>query len=153
MTAWRLSQSDFSVNFEARPEWVAMVRRGVETLLGGDANGRLVGDVKTGVTEACMNAVRHAYPDGSGRVEVQAWKEPERLTVSVRDFGQGLGLSESGGGDPGLGMPLMEALSSGVEISSEPGEGTVVVLQFDLPGGGHQVHWSEPGTLLTALTA
>jgi anti-sigma regulatory factor (Ser/Thr protein kinase) len=144
-----LSQSDFSVNFEAKPEWVAMVRRGVETLLGAGADGRLVGDVKAGVTEACMNAVRHAYPDQSGRVEVEAWLEPERLTVSVRDFGQGLASSEPGG--PGLGMPLMEALSSWVEISSEPGDGTEVVLQFDLPGGGHG-HASEPARLM-ALTA
>jgi anti-sigma regulatory factor (Ser/Thr protein kinase) len=148
-----LSQSDFSVSFEARPEWVAMVRRGVETLLGGDADGRLVGDVKAGVTEACMNAVRHAYPDHTGRVEVRAWLESQRLRVSVRDFGQGLIPSDPGRTGPGFGMPLMEELSSGVEIFSEPGQGTEVVLQFDLPGGGQQGRGPEPTPLLTALPA
>lgn len=150
MTARPLSQSDFSVNFEARPEWVAMVRRGVETLLG-DAEGRLIGDIKTGVTEACMNAVRHAYPNGDGRVEVDAWLEPARVTVAVRDFGRGLSGADPEAGGPGMGLPLMEALSSGVEISSDPAHGTEVILRFEREGGGYPGHASEAPTLLAAL--
>jgi anti-sigma regulatory factor (Ser/Thr protein kinase) len=72
----------------------------------------------------------------------------------VRDFGRGL--AAAGAGErarPGLGMPLMEALSSAVEISSEPGRGTEVLLRFDLPGRGEQGEPPAPPRLLTALTA
>jgi serine/threonine-protein kinase RsbW len=153
VTARPLSQSDFSLNFEARPEWVAMVRRGVETLLDADVDGRLIGDIKTGVTEACMNAVRHAYPNGDGRVEVDAWLEPSRVTVAVRDFGRGLSGADPEGGGPGMGLPLMEALSSGVEISTDPEQGTEVILLFERGGGGHPGHTPEPPVLLTAVAA
>jgi len=148
-----LSESDFSVNFEARPEWVAMVRRAMETLLGADIDVPLMGDVKAGVTEACVNAVRHAYPAGAGRVEVEAWLEPERLIVSVRDFGRGMAPSESRRRGPGLGLPLMEALSSGLEISSDDGAGTEVLLRFDLDEEDDGIPPPERSPLPTAVAA
>ena len=62
-----MSAPDLRLVLPARAENVGVVRHalaGLAEALGMEA-GR-VGDLKTVVTEACMNAVIHAYEDGAG---------------------------------------------------------------------------------------
>ena len=50
-----------------------------------------IADLKTVVTEACMNVVVHAYEDDeTGPLEVAAWPRGRVLVVSVRDYGAGI---------------------------------------------------------------
>ena len=60
--------------------------RGLIDFLGWGDESRT--DISIAVTEACTNAVLHAYPDGGGDYVVRAWVAPERLVVAVRDRGR-----------------------------------------------------------------
>jgi anti-sigma regulatory factor (Ser/Thr protein kinase) len=113
----------------ARAENVAIVRQalaGLGETIGLDQTA--VSDLKTIVTEACMNAVIHAYEDEPGPLEVATWVDEEGLHVAVRDEGMGFRPrpAESAGGPLRLGMPLIAALSDGFEIRADPGRGTEV---------------------------
>lgn len=125
---------DVSLAVVARPESVALVRQalaGMCEALG--VSERLGDDVRIAVTEACTNAIVHAYEaDAGARVEVEASARDAQLTVLVRDMGRGMGRwSEAGG--LGLGLPLIAALTQNVEVRAGPDEsGTEVVMTFDL---------------------
>ena len=86
-------------------------------------------DIALGVTEACANVVRHAYPDGGGEVELEAVLEDGDLVVCVSDAGVGF---EHPPREPGagLGVPLVERLAS-TTIHSRPGS-TRVQMRFAL---------------------
>jgi anti-sigma regulatory factor (Ser/Thr protein kinase) len=91
-------------------------------------------DVGLAVTEACTNAVLHAY-DADAReptLEVDAY-ENDDLTVVVRDAGRGLWPT---GGSPGGGMGLrvIAAVTRRMALRAGPGgRGTEVVMHFNLP--------------------
>jgi len=118
----------------ASPENVARLRHGV-TRFARDAGAseRLRRKVALAVSEACTNAVVHAYRRGpAGSVAVRAARRGGCLWVEVADEGDGVRpRSESPG--VGLGTPLMAILADRLEISDNPeGHGTVVRLMFGL---------------------
>lgn len=130
------SEPHVELTLPAEPESVVLARqmvRGITDALGWDEEVR--NDVAIAVTEACTNAVLHAYPDGGGEYDVRAWVEPERLVVAVRDRGQGIAprvVSPAAG--LGLGLPLMLAIGDEVSIASDADGATVVRISFT-PGG------------------
>lgn len=116
------------IRLPARPANVAVVRHAVAGLaeqMGMDEPS--IGDLKTVVTEACMNVVVHAYGDGGGPLEVEAFPEEDGLTVCVRDFGEGI-RPRPDVDRPSLriGLTLIAALSSSFEIAGGLGRGTEV---------------------------
>jgi serine/threonine-protein kinase RsbW len=121
------------LDMPARPEGVGVVRQALTGVADGLALDRAVlSDAKMAVTEACTNAVVHAYPDGRGRLDVEMYADEAQLTVVVRDHGQGLATAEneSGGGALGLGIPLIQALTDSFDLHGSPGEGTEVRMGF-----------------------
>jgi anti-sigma regulatory factor (Ser/Thr protein kinase) len=119
----------------ATPESVALARqmvRGVLDVLDWEEDRRA--DIAIAVTEACTNAVLHAYPDGAADAvyEVLAWARPDRLDVVVRDFGRGMNPRlPSASAGLGLGLPLMLAIGDEVSFRShEDGAATEVRLTF-----------------------
>jgi anti-sigma regulatory factor (Ser/Thr protein kinase) len=115
------------ISFPARPEQVSMARHamaefGREAGLGTTT----IADLETIVTEACMNAAAHAYGGhGDGRIEVAADVESDEISVVVRDHGLGIHPRPTPGGPSRrLGLVLIAALASSVEIRSHRGEGT-----------------------------
>ena len=121
-----------------RPENVLVVREtltAVAETVGLDSVD--LSDIRTAVTEACNNVVLHAYGGGDGRLEVAIEALPGTVRVLVRDHGVGLGTGWAGGngdGEMGLGLPVIEALTSRVEFSETPGSGTEVRMEFATPG-------------------
>ncbi len=118
---------DFSL--PALAENVALVRHVLAGLAEAlEMQPAEIADLKTVVTEACMNAVVHAYkPDQPGLLEVEAWPEGENLQVTVRDFGVGIRpLADVEHRSLRLGLPLIAALTSSFELSGTPGTGTQV---------------------------
>ena len=97
-----------------------------------------VADLKTVVTEACMNVVVHAYDEGEpGPLEVRAWPEPTTLIVTVRDFGTGIRpLADVEQRSLRLGLPLIAALTESLEISAAPGRGTRVTMRIPFAEDG-----------------
>jgi len=80
------------------------------------------------VSEALTNATKHAH---ASVVRVAAGERDDRLHLSIRDDGVG-------GADPARGSGLIglrdraEALGGSIEISSPPGEGTLILVQLPL---------------------
>jgi serine/threonine-protein kinase RsbW len=113
----------------ARAENVAVVRHalaGFGERLGMDEPS--LADLKTVVTEACMNVVVHAYPGSeAGVLEVEAAEDLDGITVVVRDHGAGI-RPRPDLERPSLriGLTLIAALSSSFEISGGTDRGTEV---------------------------
>ncbi len=122
----------------ARAENVAVVRHalaGLAEQIGMDETG--VADLKTVVTEACMNVVVHAYPGESGPLMVEAEPDREGLTVTVSDSGSGISpQAESERTSLKLGLSLIAALSSSFSISGGLDRGTEVMMRLPLQERG-----------------
>jgi anti-sigma regulatory factor (Ser/Thr protein kinase) len=123
------------MSLAARAENVAVVRHAIAGLaerIGMDEAS--TADLKTVVTEACMNVVVHAYPEGEiGLLEVEAVPDQGGLTVAVRDFGRGIS-PRPGIDRPSLriGLALIAALSSSFEIRGGIEQGTEIRMHLPL---------------------
>ena len=131
-------RSGLHMSLPARAENVAVVRHalaGLADRIGMDEPG--VADLKTVVTEACMNVVVHAYPTGEpGLLEVEAEPELDGLTVVVRDFGMGI-RPRPDVDRPSLriGLTLIAALSKSFEIKGGVDRGTEIRMHLPLDAG------------------
>jgi anti-sigma regulatory factor (Ser/Thr protein kinase) len=127
-----LSEPDVELRLPAEPESVVIARqmvRGLVDHLGWGDESR--NDVSIAVTEACTNAVQHAYPDGDGEYLVLAWVAPKRLVVAVRDEGGGISPRvESAAAGLVLGLPLMLAIGDEVSFASDAEGATEVRIAF-----------------------
>ena len=123
------------MSLPAKAENVAVVRHAIAGLaerIGMD--DAAIADLKTVVTEACMNVVVHAYPEGeTGLLEIEATPDLEGLTVAVRDFGRGIS-PRPGVDRPSLriGLALIAALSSSFEIRGGVERGTEIRMYLPL---------------------
>lgn len=143
------------ITLPARSENVAVVRHAIAGLaerLGMEEPG--VGDLKTVVTEACMNVVVHAYEDEPGPLQVEVMPESGGLTVTVRDFGGGI-RPRPATDRPSLriGLTLIAALSSSFEISGGLDRGTEIRMHLPLSSGngaGAQTELPDPDPVLAA---
>jgi serine/threonine-protein kinase RsbW len=126
------------IRLPAKAENVAVVRHalaGLAEQIGMDDTG--VADLKTVVTEACMNVVVHAYPEGAGPLMVEADPDSDGLTVKVNDSGAGISpQANSERSSLKLGLSLIAALSSSFSISGGLDRGTEVMMRLPLSGGG-----------------
>jgi len=123
------------MSLPAKAENVAVVRHalaGLAESIGMDEPG--IADLKTVVTEACMNVVVHAYPeDQAGPLEVEAVPEHSGLTVAVRDHGMGIRpRPDAERTSLRLGLTLIAALSSSFEIKGGVERGTEVRMHLPL---------------------
>lgn len=131
------SDRRFEQSLPASPESVPRLRHGVTRFATrAGASDRLRRKVALAVSEACTNAVVHAYRGararGRGEVAVCAERCDRSLCVTVRDSGCGPAPRSDSPG-LGLGTPLMAVLADHLEIAENPsGPGTVVKLEFAL---------------------
>jgi serine/threonine-protein kinase RsbW len=125
---------DLQLVVPARAENVAVVRHAVAGLAEAvHMEPAQVSDLKTVVTEACMNVVVHAYDEGPGPIEVDAYRDGEELVVEVRDRGAGIRpRADVERGSLRMGLPLIAALSTSFEISGGPNRGTTVTMRMGL---------------------
>ncbi len=120
------------ITIPAKPENVAVIRHalaGLAERLGMQEPG--IGDLKTVVTEACMNVVVHAYDGEPGPLQVEARAEDGGLTVAVRDFGRGIRPNADDERQSlRIGLTLIAALSSSFSIAGGLGKGTEVTMHL-----------------------
>lgn len=130
--------SGLEMSLPARAENVAVVRHALAGLaeeIGMDDPG--IADLKTVVTEACMNVVVHAYEGEPGPLHIGAEPATDGLTVTVRD--SGVGIRPRPEAEPSslrLGLSLIAALSSSFSFSGGLDRGTEVEMHMPLQGGG-----------------
>ncbi len=96
-----------------------------------DIDDQTLADVKLAVTEACTNAVVHAYPEGEGPLEVAAFVGEGRLMLVVRDEGRGI-VPRTDSPGLGLGLPLIATLAEALELGTDERERTEVRMTFKL---------------------
>lgn len=123
---------DLSLTLPARAENVAVVRHAIGGL--GEAlaiDDQTLSDVKLAVTEACTNAVVHAYPDGEGPLEVAAYLRDDRLMLVIRDEGRGI-VPRTDSPGLGLGLPLIATLAEALELGTDAEDRTEVRMTFRL---------------------
>jgi anti-sigma regulatory factor (Ser/Thr protein kinase)/putative methionine-R-sulfoxide reductase with GAF domain len=88
-----------------------------------DASPTEIDEISLATSEACANAIEHAYAPGPASLEVSATvSEGGEAVVCVRDFGS---WREPRGAHRGRGTVLMNGLMDAVDI--DPGEGGTVV--------------------------
>lgn len=122
---------ELEISLPARAENVAVIRH----VLGGVGDAlalhpEVLCDVKLAVSEACANAVVHAYADGRpGLIDVELSTSPEQIEVVVRDHGRGM-MPRADSPGLGVGLPLMASLSESLELTNRPDGGTEVRMCF-----------------------
>lgn len=107
-----------------------------------------VSDVKTAVSEAVTNSIIHGYEEEVHKVEVACKISGKTIEIRVRDEGKGIAdirqamepmfttkpeLDRSG-----MGFVFMEAFMDDVQVESEPGKGTTVIMTKTI-GKGNKV--------------
>jgi hypothetical protein len=139
------------MSLPARAENVAVIRHALAGLaeeIGMDEAG--VADLKTVVTEACMNVAVHAYDGDPGPLNVLAEPDEDGLTVIVRDSGRGIRpRADVEQSSLRLGLSLIAALSSSFSFSGGIDRGTQVEMRLPLVGGGAREGGPSGSTVAT----
>jgi serine/threonine-protein kinase RsbW len=126
-----------------RPENVLVVRQALTGVAASLALGAIeANDLNTAVTEACNNVVLHAYDGDEGPLEVYLYALSDAIVVVVRDHGRGIERDAHADSDadgaqqeraPGIGLPVIEALSARSWFLEPPDGGTEVRMEFSAP--------------------
>jgi serine/threonine-protein kinase RsbW len=129
--------NSLSLRLAAEPQNVRQARDEAACYAEGLGLGPAgVEDLKTIVSEACSNIVRHAYPEDAVErpMEVEMEKTDGELTVTVRDCGTGIrpptGVRPS---SLRLGFILMGSLADYLQLRTGRGHGTELLLKVPLP--------------------
>jgi serine/threonine-protein kinase RsbW len=119
----------------SRPENVAVVREALSGVAESLEFGEVIEDIKAAVSEAANNVVTHAYPGSEGPMEIELALEPSEVRVVVRDHGVGIGPRPVGPGDDGrgIGLSVVEALTSRMELRAHARPGVEVAMWFAIP--------------------
>lgn len=134
-------QNHMQVMFDAKSVNESLARM-VVTAFMTDMNPTLeqISDVKTAVSEAVTNAIIHGYENENWEdsVELCCDREGQQLIVTVEDHGVGIADVEQARNPfyttkpelerSGMGFTFMEAFMDKVEVCSQLGVGTKVVM-------------------------
>jgi anti-sigma regulatory factor (Ser/Thr protein kinase) len=122
-----------NLRLNSRPDSAGLVRTALGALAGPfRLREELVNDLKTAVSEACNNAVEHAYRGQRGAIAVHLDIGIESVDASVRDWGGGFQHVAPAGGHLRVGLPVINALADRAEFLTAPGSGTEVRMSFDV---------------------
>lgn len=98
-----------------------------------------ISDLKTAVSEAVTNAIVHGYDGTEGIVCMDAEIQDRTITIIVRDTGVGiedinkamepLYTTKPDEERAGMGFMFMEAFMDELEVESEIGKGTTVIMR------------------------
>ena len=129
-----MSEGVVRLSFPAKPDYLLLARLALSGVARDiPMSDEVLADLKLAVTEACGNAVRHAYPDGVGDVSVSYVISKER----PRDDRRGPGHRPekpnssdepiSGPLESGMGISIMRTIVDELDIhTGADGRGTVV---------------------------
>jgi serine/threonine-protein kinase RsbW len=120
----------------AEAGYLAVCRQALAGVAEGLGVGtRVLEDLKLALSEACGNAIQHAYDGRPGSLAITFRLLPGELEISVADHGSGFTpQSREGRRHLGIGLSMIAALSSRWKIESSPPAGTVVTFARALRG-------------------
>ena len=122
------------LTFPAKADYLLLARLALSGLARAvPLDPEALADLKLAVTEACGNAVRHAYEHEEGPVTIEFVASADRLEMIVEDEGAGLALAEvsewvpDDRTDGGMGMAIIRAIVDELDVQDRSdGRGTVV---------------------------
>ena len=129
------------IRFPSLREYVGVVRLAVSGIAQRcNFNIDEIEELKICVTEACTNAVIHAYNGKPGEIVVRLLPKKNELTVEVSDKGIGFNVKHIGTAKvqqnrskktPGLGLGLtfIKSLTNDLKIKSVPKKGTTITFR------------------------
>jgi anti-sigma regulatory factor (Ser/Thr protein kinase) len=124
--------AELRLRLPAEPKTLAQVRRILRRWLRDrGANERDVAEVTIAVSEACANAIEHAYSPAPASFDLQASGENGEVTVTVRDSGQ---WRAPRGANRGRGLSIINSAMDDVQVERME-SGTEVVMRRRL---GHR---------------
>jgi serine/threonine-protein kinase RsbW len=135
-----MSETVVRLSFPAKPDYLLLARLALAGVARSLPVGpELLADLKLAVTEACGNAVRHAYAEREGSVGVAFVVADDRLEMIVEDEGAGIALpveelvpepaaeTTPEPIDGGMGMAIIRAIVDELDVrDGSGGRGTVV---------------------------
>jgi serine/threonine-protein kinase RsbW len=99
----------------------------------------ILADLKLAVTEACSNAVRHAYERAGGMISIRFALADDSIEVEVEDHGRGfapqipLSLPLDAGPESGMGLAIIDALTDDLTIAiGTEGRGSLLTFRKHL---------------------
>jgi serine/threonine-protein kinase RsbW len=141
-----MADTHVTLTFPAKADYLLLARLALAGVGRGLAlDEESLADLKLAVTEACGNAVRHAYHAESGSVRVDYVVRDDRLELIVEDQGSGLSVapadelpSAADGLEPfegGMGIAIIRAVVDELDVrDGTDGRGTVVHMTKYLTG-------------------
>jgi serine/threonine-protein kinase RsbW len=135
-----MSDTVVRLTFPAKADYLLLARLALAGLARNvPIDAELLADLKLAVTEACGNAVRHAYRAGDGTVRVDFVLANDRIEMIVEDHGSGIELPELNdliGADReppdepiegGMGIAIIRAIVDELDVrDGSDGRGTLV---------------------------
>lgn len=129
------------VEFLAKSENESFARVSVASFISQlDPTLEEINDVKTAVSEAVTNSIIHGYDnDENGIVSIETIIKDKEIIITIEDNGQGIKNIEEAR-EPlytskpelersGMGFTVMETFMNSIEVFSEVGKGTKVVMK------------------------
>jgi anti-sigma regulatory factor (Ser/Thr protein kinase) len=118
--------AELHLRMPAEPKTLAQVRRILRRwLIERGADEGDVAEVTIAVSEACANAIEHAYAPAPATFELDAWANNGEITVAVRDSGR---WRAPRGQNRGRGLSIIVAAMDDVQIDRME-DGTEVVMR------------------------
>jgi anti-sigma regulatory factor (Ser/Thr protein kinase) len=129
-----IRRPDLELRLPAERESLPVVRQALRSLGEAvEADLESLEDTELAVTEACANAIEHAYGGAAGTVEVSLTPNPRSMLVEVRDRGRGMPGALAGDRPrAGYGLSVIEGIATQVEIRPGRERGTDVSMTFDM---------------------
>ena len=105
-----------------------------ELLQNAGVSEKVAGEILVAVQEALTNIVRHSYKGRSGKIDIVFKDLPDRIEMSIRDFGEKFDPSKIPAPElpprkpGGLGLYLINTLMDKAEYVNQNSEGNLLYL-------------------------
>jgi serine/threonine-protein kinase RsbW len=104
-------------------------------------------DIKISISEACTNAIQHAYGDKANPntdfIDITVFMLENKLEIVIQDYGKGFDTTMLGTEEQkrrshekmglGLGLTFIKSLMDETSLISEPGKGTTIRMAKSAP--------------------
>jgi len=140
-------QPELTLQMPANQDTLPLVRQALRSLGETvDADIEALEDAELAVTEACANAVEHAYADGEGDIQVRFSPGESELEVSVADQGVGIPVDiRTSGVGGGFGLPMIDSIATSVNFADGAGTRITMALPLGRPEPPVAVDGALPG--------
>ncbi|MCC8168896.1 MAG: anti-sigma F factor [Oscillospiraceae bacterium] len=138
-----MNENKIRIEFPSKPENERFARTvAAAFIVGLDPTIDQLTEVKTAISEAVTNAIVHGYEERDGIITIEGKIDDRTVELSVKDNGVGIpdirrAREPLFTGKPekersGMGFTIMETFMDALEIESEVGKGTRVIMRKNL---------------------